>query len=309
MSLNGEINKYSGEIKRAIKQIATQSISSIDGTPRGTRKIVGYVCNIHEDGELAGTVDVQEYGYEPGDYSIKGVGHHEGVLLSAIQDNDGFQIVPMLFSDVVIVQNPLDGHEYVLMYSHAKRIAITAHALKGESDSNISIGVTETEDFVETDDGLEKSFQELEPTKNKTLTTYTSTSITDVITSPQNTKGYQEEKTAERKTINIGDTQIVIDGQNVSIQTSGKVSFKIGGTEIMEDSGSVTIKTTQAKIETSTCEIKGNDVTVNGTKVTITGGTLQTRGVASTDLNGPYNALKACPFTGAPHCGSIVSGT
>lgn len=259
---------------------------------------------------MAGTIDVQEFNYEPDEYPIMGTGHHEGVLLSAIQDNsDGVLIVPMLYSEVVIVQNPTDGQEYVIMYSHAKRIQMLAHSLEGEDDGVIEIGVTETEKLVETDDGLDKDYYELEPTKNKTNTKYTCTTITDQIISPDDEEGFKEEKTVEHKIITVGDTKITIDGENVMIETSGKVSFQVGGTTITEEDGSVNIKTDKAKIETSSCEIKGSDVKVDGTSVTITGGTLKTKGVSATDLNGPFNAIKVCPFSGAPHCGSSVSGT
>lgn len=310
MSLSGEINKYSGDIKRAIGKIAQSNIAPGDGIVRGTKKILGYVCAIHEDGDLAGTVDVQEFEYIPGEYDTPGAGHHAGVLLSAIQDNpDGYLIVPMLYSEVVIVQNPLDNQEYVLMYSHAKRMQLLAHSIEGEDDGEVKIGVTETEKFSESDDGLEKDFNELEPTKNATSTTYTAKTITDKVISPDDEEGFTEEKTFEQKTITVGDTKIIIDGENVSIETSGKVSFKIGGTEITNEDGKVSIKTDEAKIETTNCEIKGSDIKVDGASVTITGGTLKTQGVAATDLNGPFNAIKVCPFSGAPHCGSSVSGT
>ena len=182
MSLTGEINKVSGDFRRAVGQMARQGIVGLDGSPRGTKKIIGYVCAINEDGELAGTVDVQEFNYEPDEYSTPGVGHHKGVFLSAIQDNQkGYLIVPMLYSEVVIVQNPTDGHEYVLMYSHAQKIKMLTNSLKGDDDGLVEIGVTEVEKFVETDDGLDKDFDELEPTKNQTNTQYTSTSITDPV--------------------------------------------------------------------------------------------------------------------------------
>lgn len=276
--------------------MARQGMTGPDGAVRGTKKIIGYVCAIHEEGDLAGTIDVQEFNYEPDEYPIMGTGHHEGVLLSAIQDNsNGVLIVPMLYSEVVIVQNPTDGQEYVIMYSHAKRIQMLAHSLEGEDDGVIEIGVTETEKLVETDDGLDKDYYELEPTKNKTNTKYTCTTITDQIISPDDEEGFKEEKTVEHKIITVGDTKITIDGENVMIETSGKVSFQVGGTTITEEDGSVNIKTDKAKIETSSCEIKGSDVKVDGTSVTITGGTLKTKGVSATDLNGPFNAIKVCP--------------
>lgn len=254
MSLKGEINKYSGDVRRSIGQMARQGMTGPDGAVRGTKKILGYVCAIHEDGDLAGTIDVQEFNYEPDEYPIMGTGHHEGVLLSAIQDNsEGILIVPMLYSEVVIVQNPTDGREYVQMYSHAKRIQLLAHSIEGEDDGEIEIGVTETEKLVETDDGLDKDYYELEPTKNKTSTKYTATTITDQVISPDDEEGFKEEKTVEHKIITVGDTTITIDGENVIIETSGKVSFKVGGTTITEEDGSVNIKTDKAKIETSSC--------------------------------------------------------
>lgn len=168
MSLKGEINKYLGDVRRSVGQMARQGMTGPDGAVRGTKKILGYVCAIHEEGDLAGTIDVQEFNYEPDEYPIMGTGHHEGVLLSAIQDNSqGVLIVPVLYSEVVITQNPTDGREYVLMYSHAKRIQFLAQSIEGEDDGEIEIGVTETEKPVETDDGLDKDYYELEPTKIK----------------------------------------------------------------------------------------------------------------------------------------------
>lgn len=309
MSLRGNINKVSGDIRRSISQIARFGLTEADGCTYGTKKIMGYVCAIHEDGDLAGTVDVQEFNYEPGEYSYEGAGHHEGVLLSAIQNNtDGVLIVPMLFSEVVIIQNPLDGKEYVIMYSHAKTIRLSATSQESDK-GEIEIGVKEVKDYTETDEGLEKDYDELEPTKNKATTKYTSTSITDQITSPEDEEGFREECTAERKTITVGETKIVIDGTSINIETSSNTTIKIGSTEISEEEGAVKIKTDTAKIETSNCEIKGSDIKINGGQVTLTGGNLKTQGVAGTDLNGPYNAIKVCPFSGAPHCGSTVSGT
>ena len=310
MSISHEAHKIAGDVRRAISAIAQKGTMGLDGALRGTRKIVGYVCAIHEEGELAGTIDVQEYNYEPGEYQVEGVRNHKGVLLSAIQDNsEGVLIVPMMFSEVVIVQNPTDGHEYVLMYSHAKRIQLKAH-------EDIEIGVTEVEDFIETDNGLEKDFDELEPTKNKTSTIYTATSITDQIVSPDDEVGFKEEKTVEHKVITVGNTIITIDGENVTIETSGQVAYKIGETTITQQDGTITLKSDDVKVECTNCEVKGDnvkvdasDVNVKGTTITLTGGTLKTKGQSSTDLQGPFNSIKVCPFSGAPHCGSSVSGT
>lgn len=310
MSMTHEAHKIAGDVRRAINSIAKRGTTDIDGATRGTRKIFGYVCSINEEGELAGTIDVQEFNFEPDEYHVGGARHHRGVLLSAIQENsDGVFIVPMLFSNVVIVENPLDGHEYVLMYSHAKRIQLTAH-------EDIEIGVTEVEEFVETDDGLEKDYDELEPTKNKTSTHYNATSIIDQITSPDDEVGLKQEKTVEHKIITVGNTKITIDGENVLVETSGKIEYKVGGTTITEEDGRVTVQSDDVNVECTNCDVKGenvkvdaNDVNVKGTTITLTGGTLKTKGQSTTDLQGPFNPIKVCPFSGAPHCGSSVSGT
>lgn len=310
MSLIGKTNEVAGDIRRAITQLAASELTDVNGMVKGTSKIWGYVCKINEDGELAGTVDVQEFNQHPGDYSYEGAGHHQGVLLTAIPENkNGVKITPMLYSEVVIVQNPADKREYVIKFSFAQKIHLTAHSLEGADDGEVEIGVTEVEAFNETDDGLDKDYYELEPTKNKTSTHYTATSIVDQVISPDDEEGFKQEKTVEHKIITVGDTKITIDGENVSIETSGKVSFVVGGTSITEEDGKVNIKTDNAKIETSSCEVKGSDVKIDGGTVTITGGTLKTKGTSATDLNGPFNAIKVCPFSGAPHCGSSVSGT
>lgn len=320
MSLQGEINKYSGEIKRAINQIARQGMSGPNGTPMGTEKIIGYVCAINTEGDLIGTVDVQEYNNNDDDLTFPGAGHHKGVLLSAIQNNqEGYLIVPQLFSEVVIVKNPYDGQEYVIMYSHAKKMQFLTHSTKTDDDGEIQIGVTEVEDFVETDDGLDKDFNELEPTKNKTLTKYTSKNIYTQITSPDDEEGFQEETTFEDRMITVGDTKISFDGECFSIITKKAISFKVGeNTTIEQVDGKVTITVGDTKItedqgsvsiETKNCTVKGTQIEVNGTQVKITGGQLTVQGQSGVDMNGPFNPIKACPFSGAPHCGSIVTGT
>ena len=310
MSLQGEINKYAGEINRAINSIAKGGMVNSLGTPLGTEKIIGYVCSIHTEGELAGTIDVQEYNCQDDDLTFPGAGHHEGVLLSAIQNNEnGCLIVPQLFSEVIIIKNPYDGNEYVLMYSHAKKIKWLAHSNKSDDDGEIEIGVTEVEDFVETDDGLDKDFNELEPTKNKTSTNYTSKNISHQVISPDNKDGFKEELTAEQKSIKVKGTTIIIDGEKVVIETTKAVSFKIGQTEITNENDKIAIKTNEYKIEAQTNELKGTDIKIDGSNVKITGGNLTVQGTCTPDMNGPFNDIAACPFSGAPHCGSIVSGT
>ena len=49
-------------IREAIQKIALHGlVNKSTGTIRDTGKTVGFVAKIHTDGELAGTIDVQEY--------------------------------------------------------------------------------------------------------------------------------------------------------------------------------------------------------------------------------------------------------
>lgn len=291
----------SGDFRRAIRDIAQKNLSESDGSLIGTRKISGYVANIHEDGELAGTIDVQEFNYDTEEYEYEGAGYHEGVKVCATQENGcGVLIMPLMFSEVVIVQNPIDMSEYVIAWSHAKTVAVKSH-------EGIEIGVIEHEPFQETEDGLQKDYDELEETGNKAVTTYDKETIRDEVMAGE--EGLVEEKKPDKKTIQVGDTKITIDGANVTVETSGNVTFKVGGTEIAEKDGQVSIKTDTAKVEATDITAKGSNITVNGSQVKITGGTLTTQGAASADMNGPYTPIKICPFSGAPHCGSQVSGT
>ena len=302
MTTRGKANEIRKAYRDFIQQTALRGQLDPEGNLIGTRKITGYVAKIHEDGDLKGTIDVQEFNYDSGDQEFDGAGYHEGVKLCATQTNEGgVLIVPLMFSEVVITQNPSDQDEYVIAWSHAKAVQLSSH-------ETIHFGVTGYKDFVETDDGLEKDYNELEETGKKTSTDYTAESIKDEITVDGD--GLVQEKTAEKKTIAVGDTKITIDGSKVTIETSGNVTFKVGGSTIEEKDGTVDIKTDTANIKTSSATIEGDNIDIKGSgNVNITGGgTLNTKGTASTDLNGPFNAIKVCPFSGAPHCGSKVSG-
>lgn len=239
------------------------------GHLNGTAKVAGYVCKIHEDDdeveELRGTVDVQEYNYKAEEHNGQAAGYHEGVLLSAIADNqNGYRIIPCMFSEVIITKDPYTLDEFVIMYSHAKVIEMNAH-------EQIDINVTEYEDFEETgDEGIAKDYNELEEKGNKTKEKHTFSEITKEVISKDGSN--KDEMRADKRTLTVGDTTIMFDGSTINIETSG-------------------------------------NVTVKGAKVTITGGQLITQGQASTDMNGPYTPVKVCPFSGVPHCGSMVSGT
>lgn len=159
----------------AIREIALHRMVNSNGTFKHTARIPGYVVKVHTDpgDELLGTVDVQEYSSsEAAAQAIKDgtpVGLHEGVYLSAIQNNEGGTfILPYLYSDVVIATDPDSLREYVIQYSHADTVQVDAH-------SKVVVGVTETEEMEMTEDSPD--FDELEKTGIHTHTTYMPTSI------------------------------------------------------------------------------------------------------------------------------------
>ena len=86
-----------------------------------------------------------------------------------------------------------------------------------------------------------------------------------------------------------------ISGES-EVNITGNSTVKIGGNSKIEVSGNCDI------------DVSGN-TTVKSPKVTVTGGQLVMKGKSNTDLNGPFNAIPMCPFSGAPHCGSMVAGT
>ena len=117
----------------AIRQIAFHKlVNPRNNVIKNTAKISGFVVKIHTDGELCGTVDVQEYTHTLTDKQAIDdglpVGLHEGVYLSAIQNNEnGLVVIPYLYSDVVITTDPETLREYVIQYSHADTIQVDAH--------------------------------------------------------------------------------------------------------------------------------------------------------------------------------------
>lgn len=165
-------------IREAIRSIALKGIvNRHTGTVRGTSKVTGFVAKIHTDesDELFGTIDVQEYA----DWSIAEsedakIGYHEGVLLTAIQkDNQGYIIIPKLYSDVLVSKDPETDNEYVTMFSHVDLIQLDSH-------EKISIGVREREEY-KPDDENAPDIHELELTGIQTNTTYEKDKISTTV--------------------------------------------------------------------------------------------------------------------------------
>ena len=163
-------------IREAIQKIALHGVADpATGVIRNSGKTTGFVAKIHTDGELAGTIDIQEY-YNLSADNNKGVqiGYHEGVYLSAIQNNSkGMVVVPKLYSEVTIVMDPESKTEYVSMFSHVDIIQLDSHDI-------VTIGVTEREEF-KPDDEDAPDVDELEETGLYARSIYTKDAVvTDI---------------------------------------------------------------------------------------------------------------------------------
>lgn len=196
MSEQVDVNSLNANetIYEAIRQIALHKIANPrTKVIRNTEKVSGYVVKLHtnESDELFGTVDVQEYVSEEADgQAIKdglAVGLHEGVYLSAIQNNEnGMVVVPYLYSDVVITTDPDTLKEYVIQYSHADSIQLDAH-------NKVVVGATETKEWEESDDSPD--VDQLEKTGVHAHTTYSPVSAF--------TEVGKSDKDAEKSTVEV----------------------------------------------------------------------------------------------------------
>lgn len=165
-------------IRESIEKIAHRPLMTAHGVLKGTRKITGFVVKINTEGKLAGTIDVQEYlsntntsAFENDDIKP---GYHKGVYLSALQDNsNGFLIVPKLYSDVVLFEDPATHRKYVTLFSHVDVIQLDSH-------DTVTVGVREREAYDENDeDGC--TVEELKDTGVFSKTTHTKNSITSEV--------------------------------------------------------------------------------------------------------------------------------
>lgn len=197
----------------AIKKIALHGVVSSSGAVTGTARTSGYVAKVHtsEDDDLIGTVDVQEYIANSISNSSGAQGYHEGVYLSALQNNDsGLVIVPKQYSEVVIAADPATKREYVVMVSHVDVIQLESH-------EEVSIGVTETEEFDVTDeDGPD--VDELEATGNATHTSYTKSSA--ITSSVSTDTGSSETITPSSITLTHEDSSVTLDDSKVELKQS-----------------------------------------------------------------------------------------
>jgi hypothetical protein len=95
-------------------------------------------------------------------------------------------------------------------------------------------------------------------------------------------------------TIN-GNNNVKIDG-NSEVEVGGNLSAKVSGNMDVEASGNANIKA-------------GGSAKIDSPSVTITGGQLTVNGSCSPTGSGGFCGIPVCPLTGAPHIGTIISGT
>lgn len=224
MANNSEARTGSKKLADMIQQIARHGlVDSKTGAIHGTERTVGYVAKIHEDGELAGTVDVQEFleYYHQDDIDAK-VGYHEGVYLTAIQNNTGMLIKPKLYSEVVIVMDPATNREYVSMFSHVDVIQLDSH-------DTVTIGVQEREEF-DPEDEEGDDVDELKPTGVYTKTEYTKDSIVTTLVADEN-----GEKSVTQNITEDGIKSVVGDNKSAETITSDEVKLEHGNSVLTLD--------------------------------------------------------------------------
>lgn len=227
-------------IREAIRNIAREGIvNPHTGAVRGSAKVSGFVAKIHEDGEFAGTVDVQEY-ISYNDRKGEGaVGYHEGVLLSALQDNSsGYLVMPKLYSDVVICSDVASGCEYVILVSHVDVVRIDSH-------TEVSIGVREREQY-SLDDEEGPDMDELKETGVMAVSRYAKDSISSEVTDSKKR------------------TAISQLPASYSVDVAGKSSL------VMEDDAVVKAGSSLVKVESGTVYVgsdSGTDCAVLGTEL------------------------------------------
>ena len=230
----------------AIQAIARQGLINpqTNAPYKGGGFVSGYVAKIHDDesDELYGTIDVKEWNALVGDESdITLEGYHEGVRLNAIQDsNKGIVLIPKMYSDVVIGQDPA-GAEYVTMYSHVDVIQLDSH-------DTITLGVQEREEYKEKDENA-PDIEELPMTGVRTMTTYTKDKILTEVVDEKGKKHVTQTVDGENVDFDIaeGETTFHADQEKVELKrdsssatvTKDEITTKVGGEKVVVKSDGV----------------------------------------------------------------------
>lgn len=241
---NSEAQTGSKALFDVIQQIARHGMmDNKTGAVYGTERTTGYVAKIHEDGEFAGTVDVQEFvEYFHQDDIDQKVGYHEGVYLTAMQNNTGMLIKPKLYSEVVIVRDPATEREYVSMFSHVDVIQLDSHY-------TVTVGVQEREEF-DPDDEEGDDVDELKPTGIFTKTEYKKDSITTVVTADEDGK-----QTVTQEMTGDGLSQVIGDNKSLQVITQDEIILEHGD-------ASVTLDDSNALLEMGGSSVTVEDGTV-----------------------------------------------
>lgn len=236
-------------IREAIQKIAWRNMMNRNtGAVNGTGKVSGYVAKINTEGELAGTIDVQEYVTLPiEETEDMKMGYHEGVLLGAIQDNSkGYVIVPKMYSEVLVSKDPDTGAEYVSMFSHVDLIQLDSH-------ESIVVEVKEREEFDEEDEDA-PDVDELAETGVLSKTTYLKDSIASEVHNAKDSHISKTTLTGEKLTVGIDDNETTVEMDKSQIRmrrdsatttmTSEKIVDQVGSSSVTVENGTVHLGST-----------------------------------------------------------------
>jgi len=232
------------QLSEAIRRIALSGIADPDkGFVYGARRITGYVAKVNDNM----TVDVQEY-LDEADFNGEKIGYHEGVFLSSIESNpNGYVIVPKLYSEVVIVKDPVTKTEYVSMYSHVDVIQL-------ESSDKVSIGVVERDDL-DLDSDSSPDVDELEATGLSGKTTYAKDEVKTEVADSENDKASSIDVKSDSVDISVSDSD-----ESTAHFDKSKIEFERGGSKTTMEDDNTTIKNGSREIKvTSSVVYLGSD--------------------------------------------------
>lgn len=240
-------NRNNDLIRKAIQKIALQGhIDPSSGAWNDAARITGYVAKIHDDesDELFGTVDVKEFNTQAfvreGDDAE--YGYHEGVYLSALQNNqEGYLIVPKLYSEVTIAIDPKTRTEFVVMFSHVDLIQLDSH-------DKIRIGVREREDMDDDEDG--DDIKDLKLTGIASNIEFEKDSIKATVVADK-----RAQQTATQIIDGEGIKQTVGADKSSHIMTQSDIVLK-------HDKAKMTLDDSQAKLEMGKSSVTAKDGTV-----------------------------------------------
>lgn len=234
-------------IREAIRKIALHGLVDPNtNAVHGTGRTTGFVKKIHtdEDDELFGTVDVQEYSSiaQSANGDDVQIGYHEGVLISALQDNSkGLVVIPKLYSEVVIAEDPVTHAEYVAMFSHVDVIQLDSH-------DTITIEVKEREEFDESDEES-PDIEDLEETGVYTKTTYKKNLIETEVQDESESDKVKQTINGKQFKVVVGDDKSSLDmtqeqielkhGDGETTMTDSEIQHKFGSSQVKVTDGTV----------------------------------------------------------------------